>query len=175
MTSSGALAIRKLQSITRIDGRRVTDPPGVARVALAGVAAVAASLLVDVLLVLAGTAAFHPPASFGPFSFPTYAALTVVGVVGATAFWAGAVRVSSQPRWVLGRAAVVVTALLLIPDVLLLPHDPTGGVMTLMAMHIAIAVVTTAVLLTVAPAVGQRRSMPPAGLRSERPVDASVG
>jgi len=78
-------------------------------------------------------------------------------VVGATIGWGILVHLSSQPRWVLRRAALVVTIVLLIPDVMILPGNPKTAVLTLMVMHIAIAVVTYSALRWIAPAVGRAR------------------
>ena len=155
--TSGITLIARTRSITRIDRRPLNDLPKARMIALAGAVAIAASLAADVILVALGRGAFHPPVSFGQFSFATYAPLTIIGVIGATAFWAALVHVTSQPRWVLLRAAIAVTAVLLVPDFLLLPNNPAGGVITLMAMHLAIAVVTAVALLRIAPARGQER------------------
>jgi Family of unknown function (DUF6069) len=129
-------------------------PPARRRVMAAGLIAAAASLAADVVLASIGQAAFTVPASFGKFSFGTYALLTVLGVAGATATWAAVTRLSSRPRWLLTRLAALVTALFLIPDFLLLgtSGNPAGPVVILMLMHLAIAVVTYAALVKVAPA-----------------------
>jgi hypothetical protein len=70
------------------------------------------------------------------------------------------VRVTSTPRRILLRAAFAVTILLLVPDVMLFPNNPTGPVVTLMAMHVAIAIITAA-LLTIAPAKVQGNNEAP--------------
>ena len=63
-------------------------------------------------------------------------------------------RLSSRPRWLLTRLAALVTALLLIPDFLLLgtPGNPAGPVVILMLMHLAIAVIAYTALVKIAPA-----------------------
>jgi hypothetical protein len=114
-------------------------PPARRRVVAAGLIAAAASLAADVTLASIGQAVFAVPGSFGKFSFVTYALLTVLGVAGATATWAAVTRLSSRPRWLLTRLAALVTALLLIPDFLML-------------MHLAIAVITFTALVKIAPA-----------------------
>lgn len=128
-------------------------PPARRRVIAAGLIAAAASLAADVTLASIGQAAFAVPASFGKFSFVTYALLTVLGVAGATATWAVVTRLCSRPRWLLTRLAALVTALFLIPDFLLLgtPGNPAGPVVILMLMHLAIAVITYAALVKIAP------------------------
>jgi len=123
----------------------------------AGLAAAALSLAADVVLVAIGRAAFTVPASFGKFAFGTYALLTALGVAGATLAWDAVTRLNSRPNWLLIRLAALVTALLLIPDFLLLgtPGNPTGPVVILMLMHLAIAVVTYTALIKVAPVRGR--------------------
>jgi uncharacterized protein DUF6069 len=129
-------------------------PPARRRVMAAGLIAAAASLAADAALASIGQAAFAVPASFGKFSFGTYALLTVLGVAGATATWAAVTRLCSRPRWLLTRLAALVTALFLIPDFLLLgtPGNPAGPVAILMLMHLAIAVITYTALVKIAPA-----------------------
>jgi hypothetical protein len=142
----------RIEAALRLDRRPLSELPKVTRVASAGMIAVVGSLVVDAVLVALGRAVFDPASSFGPFHFSSYAPLTVLGVVAATIGWGILVHLTSVPRWVLRRAAVVVTVALLIPDVAILPGNPDGGVATLMVMHIAIAVITYASLLRVAPA-----------------------
>jgi Family of unknown function (DUF6069) len=129
-------------------------PPAHRRVAAAGLAGAAVSLAADVVLATIGQAAFTVPASFGRFSFGTYALLIAAGGSGATATWAAVTRLSSRPNWLLTRLVALATALLLIPDFLLLgtPGNPTGPVVILMLMHLAIAVIIYAALVKVAPA-----------------------
>jgi hypothetical protein len=134
-------------------------PPALRRVAAADLAAAAVSLAADLVLAAVGRAVFTVPASFGKFAFGTYAPLTVLGVAGATAAWRAVTRLSSRPQWLLIRLAALVTALLLIPDFLLLgtPGNPAGPVVILMLMHLAIAAITYLALIKVAPARGGPR------------------
>ncbi len=134
-----------------------TAPPAHRRVMTAGLAAAALSLAADVVLVAIGRAAFTVPASFGKFAFGTYALLTVLGVAGATLSWDAVTRLSSRPAWLLTRLAALVTALLLVPDFLLLgtPGNPAGPVVILMLMHLAIAAVTYIALIKIAPVRGR--------------------
>jgi hypothetical protein len=157
----------RAQALTNLDFQRLSHLPSLPRIALAGVASIVATLVADAVLVAIGRAVFDPPGWFGPFHFGSYAPLTVLGVVGATVGWAILVQVSSRPRWVLWRAAIVVTVVLLIPDFVILPSNPTGGVVTLMVMHITIAVVTYWALLSIAPASGM--PVPGRFLRSWQP------
>ncbi|MDQ2724613.1 MAG: hypothetical protein M3Y36_03870 [Actinomycetota bacterium] len=160
-------ALGRAQELTRIDLEPLRPPPSSRRIILAGVLSIVGSLIADALLVAAGKAILNPGAPFDKFNFASYATLTVIGVMGATVGWALLVRMTSQPRWFVIRAAVVVTVVLLIPDFAILPHDPTGPVVVLMTQHVAIAIITTALLLAVAPA-GRGRSTP----RASRPGPA---
>jgi len=135
-------------SITLRDGS-----PGWRRVAGAGLAAAAGSLVADVVLVAAGRAVFTVPVSFDRFAFGTSVLLTVLAVVGAAAAWWAVTRLSSQPVRLLTRLAALTTAVFLIPDFLLLgrPGNPAGPVAVLMLTHLAIAVITCLALIWLAP------------------------
>jgi len=126
------------------------------RLARAGFGAAAVSLAADVILATIGDAAFTVPAAFGKFSFGAYGLLTVLGVAAATATWGMVMRFSSRPKWLLTRLAALVTAIFWIPDFLLLgtAGNPAGPVIILMLMHLAIAIITYAALVTLAPARG---------------------
>jgi hypothetical protein len=80
-------------------------------------------------------------------------------------------RITSSPRWLFMRLAVLVTLVLWLPDVwILLKHEPARAVGVLMAMHLGIALVTYNLLVRVAPARESRgdrsehESAPPAEL-----------
>jgi hypothetical protein len=61
-------------------------------------------------------------------------------------------RISSQPRWLFLRLAVLVTLVLLAPDAwILLQGEPAKAVAVLVVMHLAIAVVTYNCLVRIAP------------------------
>ena len=153
MSTKQTLLARRASRFTRTGPAPDATPPAHRRVLAAGLAAAAASLAADVVLARIGQAAFTVPASFGKFSFGTYALLTVLGIAGATATWAAVTRLNSRPKWLLTRLAALVTALFLIPDFLLLGTlgNPTGPVVVLMLMHLAIAVITYTALTKIAP------------------------
>ena len=112
-------------------------------VLVATVASLAGSLLADAALVAIGTAVFPSTKGFVHFRFSDYAKLTVIGVVVACIAWPIVTRISSAPRWLYLRLAVVVTLVLLLPDVwILLRGEPAKAVAVLVTMHLAIAVVT---------------------------------
>lgn len=128
-------------------------PPGAARVVLATTVAVVASLLADRGLVAAGVALFPSTRWFSHFRPANYASLTVLGVAAAGAAWALVARISSRPRGLLGRLAVVVTLVLWLPDlVILFAGENPLGVLTLATMHLAIALLTYPALVLLAPA-----------------------
>jgi hypothetical protein len=86
------------------------------------------------------------------FQFGDYAKLTVIGVIIACLAWPAVVRLSSDPRWVYTRLAVLVTVVLLLPDLYIwLMGQPGRAVLVLATMHLAIALITYNVLVRVAP------------------------
>ncbi len=130
--------------------------PTAARLVVASVVAVAGSLAADALLVRAGVALFPRTRSYQHFQFGDYATLTVIGVVIACVAWPLVTQVCSTPRWLFLRLAVLVTLVLLLPDVYLLQQgQPKHAVTVLMVMHVAIALVTYTALVRIAP-VGDR-------------------
>jgi hypothetical protein len=73
-------------------------------------------------------------------------------VVIACIAWPVVTRISSHPRWLFLRLAVLVTAVLLLPDVwILLKGQPAKAVAVLMVMHLAIGVITYNCLVRIAP------------------------
>ena len=110
-------------------------------------------LLADALLVMVGTLVFPSTHGYDHFRFADYAKLTVIGVIIAGLAWPVVVRLTSDPRWVFARLAVLVTAVLLLPDLYIwLTGQPGRAVMVLAAMHLAIALITYNVMVRVAPA-----------------------
>jgi hypothetical protein len=139
-------------SLLRLDAAPPTRLPAPARVALASVLSVAGSLLADAALVAIGTRLFPSTKGYGHFQFHDYAKLTVIGVVIACAAWPVVVRVSTAPRWLFFRLAILVTAVLLLPDLYILHQgQPARAVAVLMVMHLAIGLVTYNALVRIAP------------------------
>jgi Family of unknown function (DUF6069) len=138
--------------LIRVDlAPRHRQPPAVS-VLVATVASLVASLLADAALVAIGTAVFPSTKGFVHFRFSDYGKLTVIGVVVACIAWPVVTRISSAPRWLYLRLAVVVTLVLLVPDVWILGHgEPAKAVAVLMTMHLAIAVVTYNCMVHIAP------------------------
>ncbi len=152
-TTSLAPLVARLLQRARVDFPARPAPPRTRAVVLATAVAALLSLAADTGLVAVGHAAFPATTHYSHFAFWDYGSLTVLGVAAAGAAWAGVARISSEPRWLLGRLAVVVSAVLLLPDLWLVgDHNPIGGVGILMSMHLVIAVITFVALVTLAPA-----------------------
>jgi len=104
---------------------------------------IAGSLAADAICVVIGTTLFPLTKGYVHFQFPDYAKLTVIGVVIACLAWPIVTRISSAPRWLFFRLAVLVTLVLWLPDLYLLDlGQPGRAVAVLMVMHLAIALVT---------------------------------
>ena len=146
----------------RIDFSPPHRPPAWWRVALATVLSVAGSLAADALLVFIGTRLFPSTKGYVHFQFHDYARLTVIGVLIACAAWPVVARVSSAPRWLFFRLAIAVTLVLLLPDVYIWHQgQPAQAVLVLMAMHVAIALVTYNLLVHLAPVRATQRGSDP--------------
>src|SRR4051812_48267076 len=100
--------LRQLESMARIDLRPRHSQPRSGRVLLATILAVAGSLAVDAILVVIGQALFPSTRGYAHFQFADYSKLTVVGVIIACAAWPVVTRISSAPRWLFFRLAVLV-------------------------------------------------------------------
>ena len=71
--------------------------------------------------------------------------------------WPIVTRISSEPRWLFFRMAIVVTVVLFLPDLwIYLRGEPGKAVDVLLLMHLAIALVTYNALVRIAPAGGGR-------------------
>ncbi len=129
------------------------------RVALATILSVALSLAADAALVAIGTRVFPMTKGYVHFQFHDYAKLTVIGVLIACAAWPVVARVSSAPRWLFFRLAIVVTLVLWLPDLYIWHQGQSAqAVLVLMAMHLAIALVTYNLLVRLAPIRAPRRA-----------------
>ena len=151
--SRGRASIGRLLEAFHVDLIPADPQPSWIRWAVASVIAVVGSLAVDAALVAVGKSVFPQTAGFKHFQFAEYAKLTVVGVVIACAAWPVVTRISSWPRWLFLRMAVLVTLVLLLPDVYLwAKRESTDGILVLVVMHLAIALVTYNSLVRIASA-----------------------
>jgi len=157
----------RVAALVRLDFAPRHRQPQVSRVLLATVAAIAGSLAADALLVVIGQAVFPSTRGYGHFQFSDYAKLTVIGVIIACAAWPIVTRITSAPRWMFSRMAVVVTLVLWLPDLYILHGGAPGkAVAVLMVMHLAIALVTYSLLVRLAP-VGPEASRDPQPTRQQ--------
>lgn len=144
--------INRCMRLARVDLAPRHRQPPTGRVLLATATAVVASLLSDAVLVSIGQAMAPSTRGYAHFAFVDYAKLTLIGVIVACVAWPMVTRVTSAPRWLFARLAVLVTLVLLLPDAWLLArHQPAKAVAVLVAMHLAIAIVTYASLVMLAP------------------------
>ena len=154
-------ALDRALRLARVDFAPARRQPSAARVVAASVICVAGSLAADAALVAIGTAIFPSTRGYVHFRFSDYAKLTVIGVVIACLAWPVVTRISSAPRWLFLRMAVLVTLVLWLPDLYILANgEPPRAVAVLMVMHLAIAVVTYNCLVRIArvePAEAARR------------------
>jgi uncharacterized protein DUF6069 len=129
--------------LVHVDLAPAHPQPSAARIAIATAAAIAGSLAADAILVVIGEAVFPSTRGYGHFQFSDYAKLTVIGVLIACVAWPVVTRISSSPRWLFFRMAILVTLVLWLPDLYILHGGaPLRAVAVLMLMHLAIALVT---------------------------------
>jgi hypothetical protein len=166
--------IERCLELARIDFTPANPQPPALRVLVASALSIGGSLLADVLLVALGTAVFPTTKGYIYFRFSDYASLTCVGVVIACAAWPIVTRISSSPRWLFFRLAILATLVLLVPDLgLLITGQPPKAVAVLIAMHLAIALVTYNALVHIAPAhqskgrIGDQKMTGPVGERHD--------
>ena len=121
------------------------------RIALAGVIAIVASVVVNVVIWWLGTMLVNPPADFVPLASPGPTIIfTIVFLVGATIVYAIINALSKNPARMFTIVATIVLVLGFIPDVMMLiaPESmpmgtPTlGAVLVLIAMHFAAFAIT---------------------------------
>ena len=151
MASHLPSSLDRVLSLARIDLAPAHRQPAAARVIAASLVAIAGSLAADAVLVAIGTAVFPATRGYVHFRFADYAKLTVIGVVIACVAWPVVTRISSAPRWLFIRLAVLVTLALWLPDLYILAMgQPPRAVAVLMVMHLAIALVTYNSLVRIA-------------------------
>jgi hypothetical protein len=144
--------LQKALDLVRLDFAPAHEQPSGARLAVATVVALAASLLADALLVAIAQAALPATKGYEHFQFADYAKLTVIGVLIACVAWPVTTRITSAPRWMFLRMAVLVTLVLWLPDAwILIKGQPANAVAVLFVMHVAIALVTYSALVRLAP------------------------
>lgn len=142
-------------SVARLDFAPEHRQPSLARVLLASAVSIAGSLIADAVIVALGVALWPATKGYAHFKFADYGKLTVIGVVIACVAWPILTRACAAPDWLFLRLAVLVTLVLLLPDVYILyMGQPGNAVAVLMVMHLAIGAVTYAALVRIAPVRG---------------------
>jgi hypothetical protein len=150
--------LSKAMSLVHLDFAPNHKQPSGGRVALATVVSITGSLLTDAVLVVIAQAVFPSTKGYVHFQFSDYAKLTVIGVLIACVAWPVTTRITSQPRWMFFRMAILVTLVLWLPDVyILVKGQPAKAVAFLFLMHLAIALVTYNALVRLAPVRALRR------------------
>jgi hypothetical protein len=141
--NQGSTSLDRLLELVRVDFAPEHRQPSWPRVLIASVVALVGSLAADAVIVAIGTRVFPATKGYVHFQFSDYAKLTIIGVVVACAGWPIITRISSAPRWIYFRLAILVTLVLLLPDLWILHGGAPGrAVAVLVVMHLAIAVVT---------------------------------
>jgi hypothetical protein len=142
----------RAMALLRVDLAPPHRPPALPRVLLATLLSIGASLLADAILIAIGTRLFPSTVGYVHFEFHDYATLTIIGIVIAAAAWPVVARFTSDPRWFFLRSAIAVTLVLLLPDLVILhAGQPFRAVVVLMAMHVAIGLITYNALVRLAP------------------------
>lgn len=127
----------------RVDMNAASEPPSAGRMIVVSALSIITSVGVDAGVVKLGTVMNPAIRGFSHFRLTDYGVLTAFGVIAACAAWSVVVRISSSPRWLFFRLAVIVMLALWVPDLwLLIKHEPTRAVLVLMVMHLAVALVT---------------------------------
>jgi hypothetical protein len=156
--------LKRAMSLVHLDFAPRHDQPGALRLLLATVAAIVGSLLADAVLVVIAQAVFPATKGYAHFQLSDYGKLTVIGVIIACVAWPITTRITSQPRWMFFRMAILVTLVLWLPDVyILMGGQPGDAVAFLFLMHLAIAVVTYNALVHLAPVRDWRAGGGPGG------------
>ena len=154
--ATGSMLDRSLD-LVKVDFSPAHRHPSIVRVLLATLVSVVGSLAADAALVAIGQAVFPSTKGYAHFQFSDYSKLTIIGVIIACVAWPIVSRISSAPRWLFFRLAILVSLVLLLPDIYILNQgQPTNAVAVLMCMHVAIGLVTYNALVRIAPV--RRRS-----------------
>jgi hypothetical protein len=144
--------LQKALDLIHLDFAPEHGQPSGVRMALATLVSIIGSLLADALLVVIAQAVFPSTKGYAHFQFADYCKLTVIGVIIACVAWPITTRITSQPRWMFFRMAILVTLVLWLPDVyILVKGQPAKAVAFLFLMHLAIALVTYNALVYLAP------------------------
>jgi hypothetical protein len=149
-TTDGGLG--RVMRWLQFEPRPAHRQPSIARLALATIVAIALSLFADWLIAKLAVGLRPKLAHYPHFRLVDYARLTVVGIIGAAVSWPIVTRWCAAPRWVYLRLAVLVTGVLLLPDVYIYMRRSNGeAVFALVCMHLAVAVISYNAIVRIAP------------------------
>ena len=150
----------RLRALARVEWPPTTGPrPVRGRVALGALVALVGSLAADAVLVAIGEDLFPSTRHFVHFRPLDYGTLTVIGVLTACVAWPVVASICRTPRWLFLRLAILVSLVLLVPDLwILLGGASARAVAVLVVMHLSVAVVTYNVLVRLAPLQGASES-----------------
>jgi hypothetical protein len=154
--------MKSLLKLIRLDFAPKHRQPSAIRLTIAIAISIGGSLGADAVLVAIGTRVFPSTKGYVHFQFSDYGKLTIIGVVIACIGWPVVTRITSSPRWVFLRLAVLTTIVLWAPDLwILYKGQPAKAVGVLMVMHLAIALVTYNSLVHIANVREQANGQPP--------------
>jgi hypothetical protein len=163
--------MKSLLEISRLDFAPKHRQPTAIRLVIAIAVSIGGSLAADAVLVAIGTRIFPSTKGYVHFQFADYGKLTIIGVAIACIGWPVVTRITSSPRWMFLRLAVLTTIVLWAPDLWILHKGQPGeAVGVLMVMHLAIALVTYNALVHIAN-VREQANQKTAQGSSERPID----
>jgi hypothetical protein len=152
--------IERLLARVKVDFPGDVQQPSGVRLAIATAVSLVGSVVADAVLVAIGTTIFISTKNYTHFRLSDYGKLTVIGVLIACAAWPAVTWISSAPRWLFFRLAILVTLVLWLPDLyILIRGQPAEAVGILMTMHLAIGLVTYNSLVRLAPS-GRTDSTP---------------
>lgn len=159
--------LQKALDLIHLDFAPDHEHPAAGRLVLATVVSIVGSLVADALCVVIAQAVFPSTKGYAHFQFADYSKLTIIGVIIACIAWPITTRITSQPRWMFFRMAILVTLVLWLPDVyiLVVQKQPGDAVAFLFVMHLAIALVTYNALVHLAPV--RARQQRPTGQRGQ--------
>jgi hypothetical protein len=152
MTSSRPGPVERSAALLHADLPGVTALPGALRFVVSALCAVALSLLACAAVAAATIAIAPSLAGYEHLRTADWAKLTIIGIVLASLGWPLACAIWSSARRPFLILTAVVTIVSLAPDLWILKQgQPAGGVLALIVMHVAVAVVTYPSLVLIAP------------------------
>lgn len=152
MSLQAPASARRAAGLVRADLPGLTRLPRLWRFLVAAVVAIGLSLVVCAVVATATRALDPAVAGYGHLRAPDWAKLTIIGIALASLGWPLACAIWSRARMPFLVLTVVVTVVSFVPDLWILRQgQPAAGVLALVVMHVAVAVVTYPALILIAP------------------------